>query len=168
MMERIKLLSDYHKDYESINETIPPKSFNKPSTKSNFIISKFKGLEKIKPYKCSTKMSNNGIFMIFNVKSCLDISKFNNDNNKSLLCRYFVEKDNIGYIRLKEHNVADNIEYQLTISMIDGESIKGLFKAKEAVEIYKFLRRCLKNWNIETKVNIKFNNESINSIYQSN
>jgi len=139
-MERIRLITNNYKGYKSI-----------PNESDNIIVKKVNF--KKKSYKCIKEMSNNGTFMIKNLKGYLDISKYDNDILKRMTCRYVIAKDKIVYIKLKDHKNSNNLtEYQLTISIYGDENIEASFYANEANEIYNFLKHSLRNWNIlETK-----------------
>lgn len=158
-MERIKLLTRKHKGYETIpsinlieNDNIAlenedEKAIKNKDSKYDDIIVRKNGMVRIS-YKCIIKMSNNGLFVIRNMRNKIDICKYANDHQKRLLNRYFVNKHNIGYIKMGEKLVDEHTEYELNIILMDGELIKGFFFANEAVEVYQFLRKCLKKWKV--------------------
>jgi hypothetical protein len=145
-MEKIKLLVKHHKHkgYDAITHENAESPLLINETKENGFIVKRNGSDH--NYKCQCKTSDGGSFVIKNLKKNVDISKYHDDG--LLICRYFIEKNNVSYIRSKEHKIGkDRIEYELVIVLNDGKIIKANFDAKEAVETYEFLRRCFKLWN---------------------
>ena len=121
---------------------------NDKSENEESIIIKKKGISTLSRGKFIGITVDNCIFVTKNIKGgYITLSKYTNDLQKRLLYRIFIKKNNIIYVKLKELNNTHFIFYNLIITFTKNENIEVPFMANEAVNIFNFIKRCLKSQN---------------------